>query len=120
MKESRAFVTSTAQVSTSGSNLMPQAHRAFRSLHRCTLHNQPINVGSNFPRFHLNFSCIVGGHGRRLRTIANTTAAIRLAPPMMSNTKEVGFAVAAAQLFNSIQARAVIGGVFAGRARYRS
>src|SRR5207247_8320467 len=46
MKESRAFVTSTAQVSTSGSNLMPQAHRAFRSLHRCTLHNQPINVGS--------------------------------------------------------------------------
>src|SRR5437870_12328875 len=46
MKESRAFVTSTAQVSTSGSNLMPQAHRAFRSLHRWTLHNQPIYIGS--------------------------------------------------------------------------
>ena len=77
-------------------------------------------VCDDFPRFHLNFSCIVGGHGRRLRTIANTTAAIKLAAPTKSNTKEVGFFVAAAQLFNSIQARAVIGGVFAGLGRYRS
>ena len=78
------------------------------------------SISAMIPGFHLNFSRIVAGHGRRLRTIANTTAAIKLAPPMMSNTKEVGFFVAVAQLFNSIQARAVIGGVFAGLGRYRS
>ena len=46
MKQIRAFLISTARVSSSGINLVPQAHLAFRSLHRCTLHNQPINVGS--------------------------------------------------------------------------
>src|SRR5437667_7966727 len=77
-------------------------------------------VSDDFPVLHLDFSRSVACHERRLRTIANAAAAIRLAPPTKNNTKEVGFAVAAAQLFNSIQARAVIGGVFAGFGRSRS
>src|SRR4051794_18435867 len=51
----------------------------------------------------LRFPCTVAYHRRQLRTIAKEPVAIRLAPPTISNTKEVGLAIAATELFNSSQ-----------------